>query len=97
MPRVTVYFSEKSAEDMRLFRWLVRLPPYQRGRHFKRLALARLINGSGRPKLKKAPEPSQTVPKAKSSDGLTPSSSTFVPMNLADTQAAFLRAINKSG
>ena len=35
MPRVTVYFSEKSAEDMRLFRWLVRLPPYQRSRHFK--------------------------------------------------------------
>lgn len=50
MPRVTVYFSEKSAEDMRLFRWLVRLPPYQRSRHFKRLALARLLNGAGRPR-----------------------------------------------
>jgi hypothetical protein len=47
MPRVTVYFSEKSADDMRLFRWLVRLPPYQRSRNFKRLALARLTQWGG--------------------------------------------------
>jgi len=97
MPRITVYFSEKSAEDMRLFRWLVRLPPLRRGRHFKRLALARLINGAGRLRSKKSPKPSQIVPKASSSDGLTPSISEFVPMSLADTQAAFLRAIKTSG
>ena len=95
MPRVTVYFSEKSAEDMRLFRWLVRLPPYQRGRNFKRLALARLINGAGRSRSKRVGEPAQTVPKAKIRDAHIPSPSTFMPVNLAETQAAFLRAIKK--
>ncbi|MBX3321076.1 MAG: hypothetical protein KF890_14440 [Nitrospira sp.] len=96
MPRVTVYFSEKSAEDMRLFRWLVRLPPYQRGRHFKRLALARLINGAGRPGAKRTEALAKTAPKPRTHDALIPSTSTFVPMSLAETQAAFFRAIKKS-
>jgi hypothetical protein len=95
MPRVTVYFSEKSAEDMRLFRWLVRLPPYQRSRHFKRLALARLINGAGRPRSKRAGNPAQTTPKTKIRHALIPSPSAFVPLSLAETQAAFFRAIKK--
>ena len=95
MPRVTVYFSEKSADDMRLFRWLVRLPPYQRSRHFKRLALARLINGAGRPRSKRTGAPVQTAPKPKTRGVLIPSTSTFVPMSLTETQAAFLRAIKK--
>ena len=95
MPRVTVYFSEKSAEDMRLFRWLVRLPPYQRSRHFKRLALARLINEAGRPGSKRAGKPSQTVLKADTSDTLLSTTSIFVPISLAETQAAFLQAIKR--
>ena len=95
MPRVTVYFSEKSADDMRLFRWLVRLPPYQRGRHFKRLALARLINGAGRPGSQRTGALAKTAPKPRTREATIPSTSTFVPMSLAETQAAFFRAIKK--
>ena len=96
MPRVTVYFSEKSAEDMRLFRWLVRLPPYQRGRHFKRLALARLINGAGRPGAKRTGPLAHAVPNPRTREATIPLTSTFVPMSLAETQAALSRAIKKS-
>ncbi len=95
MPRVTVYFSEKSAEDMRLFRWLVRLPPYQRSRHFKRLALARLMNGGGRQGSKRTGALVQTAPKPKTRGVLIPSTSTFVPMSLSETQTAFFRAIKR--
>lgn len=96
MPRVTVYFSEKSADDMRLFRWLVRLPPYQRGRHFKRLALARLINGAGRPGAKRTGPLVHAVPNPRTREATIPLTSTFVPMSLAETQAALSRAIKKS-
>jgi len=95
MPRVTVYFSEKSADDMRLFRWLVRLPPYQRSRHFKRLALARLTNGAGRPGAKRTGLLAHAAPKPRPREDTIPSTSTFVPMSLVETQAAFFRAIKK--
>ena len=95
MPRVTVYFSERSAADMRLFRWLVRLPPYQRGRNFKRLALARLINGSGRLASKRTVGATQIARKDITRETHIPSTATFVPLSLAETQATFLRAIKK--
>ena len=95
MPRVTVYFSEKSAEDMRLFRWLIRLPPYQRSRHFKRLALARLINGAGRSGAKRTGPLAHAAPKPRTREATIPSTSTFVPVSLAETQAALFRAIKK--
>ena len=95
MPRVTVYFSEKSSDDMRLFRWLVRLPPYQRSRHFKRLAWARLTNGAGRPGAKRTGLLAHAAPKPRPREDTIPSTSTFVPMSLVETQAAFFRAIKK--
>jgi len=87
MPRGTVYFSEKSTEDMRQFRWLVRFPPYQRNRHF---------NGASRPGSKWTEALARAAPKPKTREAIIPSTSTFVPMSLAETQAAFFGVAKKS-